>query len=79
MACIFYGLQSLLCIIKLLVASMYYCLSGMSSLVTALIGLLLYMDRHVSDYDMNAFDSSWNWNFVDCGSKIIFEMYGVKW
>lgn len=76
---IFCGLQSLLCIIKLLVASTHYCLSGMSSLVTALTGLALYMDRHVSDYDMNAFDSSWNWTFVDCGSKIIFEMYRVKW
>ena len=78
--CILCGLQSLLCIIKLwLAASMYYCLSEMSSLVTALIGLLLCMDRPMSDYDMNAFDSSWCWNFVDCGSKTISEMYKVKW
>lgn len=79
MVCILCGLQSLLCIIKLwLAASMYYCLSEIYSLVTALIGLLLCMDRPMSDYDMNASDSSWCWNFVDCGSKTISEMYKVK-
>ena len=55
-----------------------YCLSEMSSLVTELIGLLLCRDRPMSDYDMNALDSSWCWNCVDCGRKSISEIYNIK-
>ena len=78
MVCILCGLQSLLCIINLWLAASMYCLSEMSSLVTELIGLLLCRDRPMSDYDMNALDSSWCWNCVDCGSKTISEIYNIK-